>query len=186
MRRLCLTEAVKRHKLWEIGKDYKRKHDGDGGSGMGFRSRMVDYSRGDNLKGFWRLYRRQKKAKNKLVKKILTFMMSRSAHRHGGYIGADAVFQGVPSLPHGLHGIFISRYAVIGEGCWIYQNVTVGEVDRKAPVIGDNCLIGAGAVIIGGIRIGNHVRIGAGTVVNEDVPDNCTVVSQPMRIITRA
>ena len=66
-----------------------------------------------------------------------------------------------------------------------YQNVTVGEVDRKAPVIGEGCLIGAGAVILGDIKIGNHVKIGAGAVVNTDVPDNSTVVSQPVRIIKK-
>ena len=61
--------------------------------------------------------------------------------------------------------------------------MTIGEVDRKAPVIGDDCLIGAGAVILGGIQIGNHVKIGAGAVVCKDVPDGCTVVSQEPRII---
>ena len=101
----------------------------------------MDYSRGDNLNCFWKLYRLQKKAKNGFFRDILTFLMSRSAHKHGGYVGPDTVFQGIPTLPHGLHGIFISRYAVIGEGCRIYQNVTVGEVDRKAPVIGEGCLI---------------------------------------------
>ena len=82
-----------------------------------------------------------------------------------------------------LHGIFISRYAQIGENCRIYQNVTIGEVNREAPVIGDYCLIGAGAVIIGNIRIGNHVKVGAGAVVEKDVPDYCTVVSQPVRLL---
>ena len=56
-------------------------------------------------------------------------------------------------------------------------------MNRKAPVIGDNCLIGAGAVIIGGIKIGSNVKVGAGAVVNTDIPDGCTVVSQAMRII---
>lgn len=152
---------------------------------MNIRRKIIEYSRGNDLEGFWRLYRRQKKAKNRFVRDILTFRMSRCAHRHGGYVGPDAVFKGVPSLPHGLHGIFVSRFAVIGENCWIYQNVTVGEVDRKAPVIGDNCLIGAGAVLIGGIRIGNNVKIGAGAVVNTDIPDNCTVVSQPARVLEK-
>ena len=80
--------------------------------------------------------------------------------------------KGRPTLPHGLQGIFISRYASVGEGCLIYQNVTIGEVNRKAPVIGDHCLIGAGAVLIGNIRIGDRVKIGAGAVVNMDVPDD--------------
>lgn len=109
--------------------------------------------------------------------------MSRSAHRHGGYVGPGAVFLGRPSLPHGLHGIFVSRYAVVGKDCLIYQNVTIGEVNGKAPVIGERCLIGAGAVIVGDVTIGNDVKIGAGAVVVKDVPDGCTVVAQPVRIL---
>lgn len=152
---------------------------------MGFRSKIIDCSRGDELRWFWRLYRLQRKAKNRLFRDILTFMMSRSAHRHGGYIGPGAVFEDTPSLPHGLHGVFISRYAAIGKSCRIYQNVTIGEVNGRAPAIGDGCLIGAGAVIIGDIRIGNDVYVGAGAVVSSDIPDNSTVVSQPARIIQR-
>ncbi|MBD5458106.1 MAG: serine acetyltransferase [Lachnospiraceae bacterium] len=152
---------------------------------MSIRRKIIDYSRGNDLSCFRRLYRWQKKTKSGISHDILTFFMSRCAHRHGGYIGPDALIKGVPSLPHGLHGIFISRYAQVGENCRIYQNVTIGEVNRQAPVIGDNCLLGAGAVIIGGIRIGNDVKIGAGAVVCEDVPDGCTVVSQPVRILEK-
>lgn len=152
---------------------------------MSIRRKIIDYSRGNNLTHLWKLYYRQKKAKNRLIHDILTFRLSRCAYRHGGYIGPDAVIKGIPSLPHGLQGIFISRYAQVGENCWIYQNVTIGEVNRKAPIVGDNCLIGAGAVLIGDIKIGNNVKIGAGAVVNTDVPDNCTVVSQPVRIIEK-
>ena len=150
---------------------------------MSIRRRIIDYSRGDNLRHFWRLYRLQKKTCEGFQRDILTFMMSRCAHRHGGYIGPDTVIKGNLTLPHGLHGIFISRYAEIGENCLIYQNVTIGEVNKKAPVIGDNCLIGAGAVIIGGVKIGSHVKVGAGAVVSTDIPDGCTVVSQAVRMI---
>ena len=151
---------------------------------MNIRRIIIDYSRGNNMHHFWRLYRIQKKTgRDGIVHDILTFLLSRSAHRHGGYIGPDTVIKNNLSLPHGLHGVFISRYAQIGENCCIYQNVTIGEIDRKAPVIGNNCLIGAGAVIIGDIRIGDNVKIGAGAVVNTNVPDNYTVVSQPMRMI---
>lgn len=152
---------------------------------MNIRRKIIDYSRGNSLDGFWRLYRLQKKIQGGILHDILTFLMSRNAHRHGGYIGPDTVIRGSLSLPHGLHGIFISRYARIGENCWIYQNVTIGEINRKAPAIGDNCLIGAGAAVVGGITIGSNVKIGAGAVVNTDIPDNCTVVSQPVRIIER-
>lgn len=149
------------------------------------RERIIDYSKGDNLRRFWYFFRLHERAKSKYMADILTFLCNRSAHRHGGYIGNDAKIAGTLSLPHGLHGIYISRYASIGTNCRIYQNVTVGEVDQMAPCIGDNCLIGAGAIIIGNIRIGNNVRIGAGAVVSSNIPDNCTVVQQSPRIIER-
>lgn len=126
------------------------------------RAWITDYAKGDNLGGFWRLYRRRQHAKNRLTRNILTFLLNRAARRHGGYLGNGAVIEGFLSLPHGLHGVYISRYARIGSNCRIYQNVTIGETDGKAPQIGDHCLIGAGAVVIGGIRIGSHVKIGAG------------------------
>lgn len=144
-----------------------------------------EFSKGDNLALFWKLFRLRDRTKKRPLRQVLTFLLNRMAHRHGGYIGNGAVFRGIPVLPHGLHGIFISRYAKIGRDCWIYQNVTIGEVDRVAPEIGDGCLIGAGAVIVGGIKIGDHVKIGAGAVVSADVPDNCTVVAQPPRVIFR-
>ncbi len=150
---------------------------------MSIRRKIIEYSRGSNLEHFWRLYRWQKQISSGFLHDVLTFLMSRCAYRHGGYIGPDAVIKGRPVLPHGLQGIFISRYASVGEGCRIYQNVTIGEVDRRAPVVGDHFLIGAGAVLIGDIHIGDRVKIGAGAVVHTDVPDDATVVPQPVRII---
>lgn len=152
---------------------------------MSMREYLTDVSKGDRLSFFWRLYRLRAQSKNKLVRGILTFLMNRCARRHGGYVGPGAVFSGIPSLPHGLHGVYISRYAAIGAHCRIYQNVTIGEIGGHAPVIGNNCLIGAGAVLVGGIRIGDHVSIGAGAVVHRDIPDHCTVVAQPPRILER-
>lgn len=88
-------------------------------------------------------------------------------------------------MPHGLHGIYISRYAKIGKECCIYQNVTIGSIGNKAPQIGEHCLIGAGAIVIGDIKIGDFVKIGAGAVVFADVPSYSTVVAQPPRMIVR-
>lgn len=152
---------------------------------MDLRGYIRKYSKGNALNFFWFCYRHYHSAGSKAGKDIFAFLLSRSAHRHGGYVGPGAVFRGEVFIPHGLHGVFISRYAVIGRNCWIYQNVTIGEAGRRAPVIGDNCLIGANAVIVGDIRIGNNVRIGAGAVVFMDIPDNCTVVSESPRIIER-
>ena len=152
---------------------------------MSIRRRIIDYSRGINMDHLWRLYMRQKKAKNKLWRDIVTFRMSRCAFRHGGYIGPDAEIEGMPEFPHGLQGIFISRYARIGKNCWIYQNVTIGEVNKKAPVIGDNCLIGAGAIVLPGITIGKYAVIGAGSIVNRDIPDYTVAAGNPCKPIRR-
>lgn len=152
---------------------------------MGLKQAIIDWASGDNLSRLWRVYRRQRDAKHPLVHKYYTLALRRCARRHGGYIGPGAVIKSMPSLPHGLHGVYISRFASIGAGCRIYQNVTIGEVGQLAPTIGDHCLIGAGAVLVGNIRIGSGVKIGAGAVVSIDVPDGCTVVSQTPRIIKR-
>lgn len=87
---------------------------------MSIRRKIIEYSRGSNLEHFWRLYRWQKQISSGFLHDVLTFLMSRCAYRHEGYIGPDAVIKGRPVLPHGLQGIFISRYASVGEGCRIY------------------------------------------------------------------
>ncbi len=103
----------------------------------------------------------------------------------GTHLSKSAAFGSIPHLPHGIRGIFVSHDAVIGKDATIFHQVTIGTEHDAAPVIGDNCYIGAGAKIIGGIHIGNNVRIGANCVVCEDIPDNCTVVMNKPRIIQR-
>lgn len=152
---------------------------------MSIREWLTDYSKGDNLKLYWSVFRAREAAKAGIWADVLNLLCSRLACRHGGYIGKGAVIEEIPSLPHGLHGVYISRFAKIGKGCRIYQNVTIGEVNRKAPKIGNRCLIGAGAVLIGGIRIGDDVKIGAGAVVSRDVPDGCTVVAPGAVLVER-
>lgn len=105
---------------------------------------------------------------------------SMGTHRNFG-----AKFATPPHLPHGLNGIIISHNAVIGKNATIFHQVTIGEGKNGAPTIGDNVLIGAGAKIIGNIKIGNNVSIGAGCVVTCDIPDNCTVVLEKPRIIVK-
>lgn len=83
-------------------------------------------------------------------------------------------------IVHGI-GITLHQNSVIGEGTLIYQNVTIGN--GMGPKIGKNCVIGAGACILGDIVIGDNVKIGANAVVLKDIPDNCTVVGIPAKII---
>lgn len=91
--------------------------------------------------------------------------------------------------PHGLSGIFISSGALIGSGCTVFQQVTIGSntlPDSRgagAPRIGKNVFVGAGAKIIGNVTVGDNVRIGANCVVTSDIPDNATVVLPAPRVI---
>ena len=110
---------------------------------------------------------------------------ARNAASLGTAVNAGATFLSKPILPHGLAGIFISHKAKIGRDCTILQNVTIGSSKDKAPSIGDNCVIGAGAVIIGDVKIGNNCCIGANCTVVKDVPDNTTVVGAAPRYITK-
>jgi serine O-acetyltransferase len=85
-------------------------------------------------------------------------------------------------------GIIISGYAQFGDNCRIRNGVVVGlrRVEEKsAPVIGDNVDIGAGAKLLGPIRIGNNVVIGANAVVLSDVPDNSIAVGVPAQVKRR-
>lgn len=86
-------------------------------------------------------------------------------------------------------GIVVSQKATIGKNCNISQGVTIGRTNRGKnqgyPVLGDNIYIGPGAVIAGGVRIGNNVAIGANCVVTMDIPDNSVVVGVPGRIISQ-
>ena len=149
------------------------------------RAAIIDYSKGDFLWFYWKLFAWRSRISYLPFQDVLSFFLLRMAHKHGGYIGRNAAFQSKPILPHGLHGIYISRYAKIGRDCRIYQNVTIGSIGKLAPQSGDHCFIGAGAIIIGDIKVGDYVRIGAGSVVNTDVPSYATVVPQPSRIIVR-
>lgn len=73
----------------------------------------------------------------------------------------------------------------IGESFTIFHNCTIGaNVRQKSlPVIGNNVTIYTGAVVVGGVKIGDNVNIGANTVITKDVPENCTVVGNPAYIV---
>jgi serine O-acetyltransferase len=80
-------------------------------------------------------------------------------------------------------GVVINTHVRAGRNLVIHHGVTLGEEHRKSPILGDNVYIGAGAKVIGGVRVGSDVRIGANAVVAKDVPDGATVVGIPARIV---
>lgn len=77
----------------------------------------------------------------------------------------------------------------IGHNCQIWHNVTIGvgtpHDNNTRPTIGDNVRICTGAIVVGDVEVGNNVTIGAGCVVIKSIPNNCTVVGNPARIIKR-
>ena len=89
-------------------------------------------------------------------------------------------------IDHGM-GVVIGETAEVGEKCLLYQGVTLGgtgkEHGKRHPTLEENVVVGAGAKVLGGIKIGTNTRIGAGSVVVSDVDENCTVVGIPGRVI---
>lgn len=89
-------------------------------------------------------------------------------------------------IDHGM-GVVIGETAEIGDDALLYQGVTLGgtgkEKGKRHPTIGNNVVIGTGAKILGNITIGDHTKIGAGSVVIRSVPDHSTVVGVPGRVV---
>src|ERR1700722_3879874 len=89
-------------------------------------------------------------------------------------------------IDHGM-GVVIGETAEIGDDALLYQGVTLGgtgkEKGKRHPTIGNNVVIGTGAKILGNITIGDHTKIGAGSVVIRSVPEHSTVVGVPGRVV---
>jgi serine O-acetyltransferase len=88
-------------------------------------------------------------------------------------------------IDHGM-GVVIGETAEIGDDVLLYQGVVLGgtslEKKKRHPTLGNNVVIGAGAIVLGAIKIGDNSRVGAGSVVLHDVPANATAVGVPARI----
>lgn len=89
-------------------------------------------------------------------------------------------------IDHG-HGVVIGETTIIGDNVTLYQGVTLGgtgkEHGKRHPTIGDNVMISTGAKVLGSFTIGSGSKIGAGSVVLEEVPPNSTVVGIPGRVV---
>jgi serine O-acetyltransferase len=89
-------------------------------------------------------------------------------------------------IDHGM-GVVIGETSEIGDDVLLYQGVTLGgtgkDTGKRHPTIGDGVVIGTGAKILGNIRIGDHAKVGAGSVVVRSVPDHSTVVGVPGRVV---
>ena len=139
------------------------------------------------------------------VHALIAYRVAHGLHQNKHYFAARAISQaakmitGIEIHPgatigkglvidHGT-GVVIGETAVIGDNCTIYQGVTLGgtgkDVGKRHPTLGNNVLIGAGAKVLGPFYIGDNTKIAANAVVLEEIPENCTAVGIPAKVIKR-
>ena len=136
---------------------------------------------------FWALWEYQKAHKYYMKGKFYKArkISQRAAHKTGIEIHPGAIIGKGLFIDHG-RGVVIGETTIIGNNVTIYQGVTLGgtgkEPGKRHPTIEDNVMISTGAKILGSFTIGAGSKIGAGSVVLEEVPPNSTVVGIPGRI----
>lgn len=91
-------------------------------------------------------------------------------------------------IDHGM-GVVIGETTEIGDDCLLYQGVTLGgtsaKQEKRHPTLGRGVVVGAGAKVLGAITLGNYSKVGAGSVVVNDVPDHATVIGIPGRVVVQ-
>lgn len=132
----------------------------------------------------------QKAAGSKLPWRVLSCKFAVLRHRiwsvvTGTDIPINTPIEGGLLLPH-PNGIVVHPDARIGPNCLLFQQVTLGSSPGGSPVLGGNVVVGAGAKILGPVKVGDHVRIGANAVVLSDVPDWATSAGIPARLLSKS
>jgi serine O-acetyltransferase len=126
-----------------------------------------------------RLYKAKMSTLARVVSQIARFFTGIEIHP-GATIGRRFF------IDHGM-GVVIGETAEIGDDVLLYQGVTLGgtgkERGKRHPTLGNHVVVGTGAKVLGNIRIGDYVKIGAGSVVVHPVPDHSTVVGVPGRVV---
>jgi serine O-acetyltransferase len=127
------------------------------------------------------LYHRNLKLIARLISQWVRFFTGIEIHP-GATIGRRCF------IDHGM-AVVIGETAEIGDDVTIYQAVTLGgtgkDIGKRHPTIGNDVVISSGAKVLGPFKVGDHSKIGAGSVVLEAVPPNCTVVGIPGKIVRR-
>ena len=139
------------------------------------------------------------------VHALIAYRIAHKLHKNKKYFAARTISQvarhmtGIEIHPgatigkglvidHGM-GVVIGETAEIGDNCTIYQGVTLGgtgkDVGKRHPTLGNNVLVGAGAKVLGPFTIGDNTKIAANAVVLEEIPENCTAVGIPAKIVRR-
>ena len=133
-------------------------------------------------------YRVAHKLYNRKMYFLARYVSQRAARKTGIEIHPGATIGEGLFIDHG-YGVIIGETTIIGNNVTLYQGVTLGgtgkEHGKRHPTICDNVMISAGAKVLGSFTVGENSKIGAGSVVLEEVPPNCTVVGVPGRIVKR-
>ena len=128
-----------------------------------------------------RLYKKEHYFAARAISQSARFITGIEIHP-GATIGKGFV------IDHGM-GVVIGETTEIGDNCTIYQGVTLGgtgkDVGKRHPTLGDNVLVGAGAKVLGPFKIGSNTKIAANAVVLNEIPDNCTAVGMPAKVVKR-
>ncbi len=135
-----------------------------------------------------RMYRRAHWYYKHNMKFLARAVSQRAVRKTGIEIHPGATIGRRLVIDHGA-GVIIGETAEIGDDVLIYQGVTLGgtgkDHGKRHPTIGNNVMISAGAKVLGPFKVGDNSRVAAGAVVLEEVPENCTVVGVPARIVRR-
>ncbi len=141
-----------------------------------------------NLHYMYRLRKAQKYTRNSLMHRIERFRLRRLMFKYGFQIYPETQIGEGLYLGH-WGTIIVNEKAIIGKNCNLSPGVVIGQTNRGnrmgVPTIGDYVWIGVNAVIVGNIRIGNHVLIAPGAYVITDVPDHSLVSGNPAVITPR-
>ncbi len=137
---------------------------------------------------FWAIYWYRKAHKHYLKKHYFwaRVISQRAARKTGIEIHPGATIGEGLFIDHG-HGVVIGETTIIGNNVTLYQGVTLGgtgkENGKRHPTLEDNVMVSVGAKVIGSFTVGENSKIGAGSVVINEVPPNCTVVGVPGRVV---
>ena len=127
------------------------------------------------------LYKHNMKLIARIISQLARFLTGIEIHP-GATIGRRCF------IDHGM-AVVIGETTEIGDDVTIYKGVTLGgtgkETGKRHPTIGNNVMISSGAKVLGPFKVGNNSKIGAGSVVLKEIPDNCTVVGIPGKIVKR-
>ncbi len=128
-----------------------------------------------------KLYKKNKYFLARLVSQFSRFITGIEIHP-GATIGNNFF------IDHGM-GIVIGETAEIGDNVMLYHGVTLGgtgkDKNKRHPTVEDNVMIGAGTIVLGPVTIGKNSKIGAGSVVIQDIPENVTAVGSPVMVVRK-